>query len=156
MYENNLYLKPYNTGILNNSILPKCQQCCNFPVTHLLTIQFTKTITAILRSNTYMLSLLLASHALSYVHTISIWLGHYVTSNQFLNNLVSVFMHINFSNFYFWKCEWTDKKRTLTFYNYFAHEKSNSNQKYPYFLAITGIEPIGLFHHPSWLTKSES
>lgn len=64
LYENNLYLKPCNTGNINNTVLPKWQQCHNFPVTHLLTMQFAKTITATL-SNTYMLSLLLASHALS-------------------------------------------------------------------------------------------
>jgi len=72
LYENNLYLKLHNTGNLNNSALQKCQQCCNFPIIHLLTIQFTKTIPAILRSNIYMLSLLPASHALSYIHTIPI------------------------------------------------------------------------------------
>lgn len=37
-----------------------------------------------------------------------------------------------------------DKNRTLILSQ---EKKSNSNQKHPRFLAITGIEPIGLFHH---------
>lgn len=59
-------------------------------------------------------------------------------------------MHINFNYFYLRK----HKNRCKT-KHFHRKKKSHSNQTYPYFLAITGIEPIGLFHHLPWLPKSE-